>query len=174
MAQITVDNAHDAHGHHDVKAQNENQKLAVWLLLASEVVIFSTLIAAYILFRISNPESVKAVHQSLGVALVTANTFLLLASSYAMVMALRAIEKKNRNQFMMWMSGVVGLGIVFVIGQYIEYAELSHLEITLGGISDQFGGFGMRFYAPTAFHGAHVILGVFLGLHVMARLEGLL
>lgn len=167
MAQLSM--TQPAHGHldHEEVKVNEQRKFAMWLYLASEVVIFSVLIGAYAIFRLTNPESVKSVHESLGIALVTANTFLLLASSYFMVMALRAIEMGKRQQFLMWMGGVVVGGAVFLVGQYVEYSELAHLEITLSGISDEFGGFGMRFYAPTAFHGAHVLVGVLLGLWVM-------
>jgi heme/copper-type cytochrome/quinol oxidase subunit 3 len=164
MAEMT---AKPASGHHDVTLHNENQKLAMWLYLASEVVIFSILIGGYALFRLNEPAIVKRLHQELGVALVTVNTFLLLSSSWAMVMALRAIQMKKRGEFMAWMWGVVGLGVVFLVGQYIEYRELAHLQITLGAVTEEYGGFGARFYAPTAFHGAHVLIGVLLGLHVL-------
>jgi heme/copper-type cytochrome/quinol oxidase subunit 3 len=132
MAEITASQT-AAHGHdtHDTHAQNENLKLAMWLYLASEVVIFSILIAGYIIFRVNNPDSISLVHDTLGVALVTANTFILLASSYAMVMGLRAIESDNRRGFMQWIGLTAVLGIVFLGGQYIEYQELQHLGITL-------------------------------------------
>lgn len=170
MAQAAI-SQHSAHGHDgsQQKLSNENQKLAMWLYLASEVAIFSILIGGYAVFRVNNPTNVKAVHQTLGLTLVTINTFLLLASSYAMVMGLRAIQKKNRQQFMMWIGLTALLGVIFVGGQWIEYRELAHHEITLAGISEEFGGFGMRFYAPTAFHGAHVIVGVFWALLVLWR-----
>jgi heme/copper-type cytochrome/quinol oxidase subunit 3 len=166
MAEITADSL----GHSSdtqVKAHNENLKLAVWLYLASEVVIFSIMIAGYIIFRFNEPQFVKNLHDTLGIGLVTANTFVLLASSWAMVMALRAIQMGNRQHFMLFMGLVVGMGTVFMIGQYIEYSELSHLAITLDSTTEEFGAIGMRFYAPTFFHGVHVFVGVLLGLQVM-------
>lgn len=165
MAEMT---ASTPKAHHDETAlHNNNQKLAMWLYLASEVVIFTILIGGYALFRLNEPAIVKNVHKELGVALVTANTFLLLSSSWAMVMSLRAIQMKKRSEFMAWMGVVVALGVVFLIGQFIEYRELAHLQITLGDVSQEYGGFGARFYAPTAFHGLHVLIGVLLGLHVL-------
>lgn len=166
MAELTAHaGAHSDNAHKKLDANNK--KLAMWLYLASEVVIFSVLIGAYAIFRFNEPEIVKNVHKELGIALVTVNTFILLMSSWAMVLALRAIEMGKRREFMLWMSGVVGMGVVFLLGQYIEYRELAHLAITLDSISPDFGGFGMRFYAPTAFHGAHVLIGVLLGLQVL-------
>lgn len=167
--QVHADHApaHHDDGHGSVQKRNENLKLAVWLYLASEIVIFAMLMVGYAIFRLNEPDAVKGVHETLGIALVTANTFLLLASSYAMVMALRAIELGKRGEFLRWMWGVVILGIVFIIGQYIEYQELAHAEITLAGIHPDYSGFGMRFYAPTFFHGVHVFVGVLLALWVI-------
>ncbi|MCU0512866.1 MAG: cytochrome c oxidase subunit 3 [Anaerolineae bacterium] len=171
MAQAALPQA-AAHGHDDDKhtrLHNENQKLAMWLYLASEVVIFSIMIAGYAIFRVTNPDQVKEIHGELGIALVTANTFLLLMSSWSMVMGLRAIEMKNRQGFLQWMGATAALGTIFLIGQWIEYRELAHLEITLAGMHPEFLGFGMRFYAPTAFHGAHVFIGVLWCLLVIWR-----
>jgi heme/copper-type cytochrome/quinol oxidase subunit 3 len=176
MAQATFPTAGLSRAEKEKKRSIENQKFAMWLYLASEVVIFSIMIAGYVIFRFSHPENVHNVHSALGIGLVTVNTFLLLMSSWAMVMGLRAIEMKNRQQFLIWMSATALLGCVFLAGQWIEYSELSHLEITLAALPDTyegagraFEGFGMRFYAPTAFHGAHVFVGVLWCLLVIWR-----
>lgn len=187
MAQATMDAGHSQTQQLSSadKKRNNNMKLAMWLYLASEVVLFSILIAGYAIYRVSNPESVDVVHSGLGIALVTINTFILLASSYAMVMGLRALELGNRQQFYGFIGLTAVLGIVFLGGQYIEYSELAHLQIALQSSattasSELFEGiavtpelveatsnFGMRFYAPTAFHGAHVLVGVIWALAVL-------
>ncbi|MDX1991136.1 MAG: heme-copper oxidase subunit III [bacterium] len=159
-------------GHADPVDQHEaisiqNAKLAMWVYLASEVVIFSVFIAAYVLFRIRQPEAVKGVHEEVGVYLVTFNTFLLLTSSWAMVMGLRQIQRGNRQGLNFWLGITALLGTIFVALQYYEYQELAHIGVTLGMNSDLFSGFGMRFYTPTAFHGLHVIIGVIWCLLVM-------
>jgi heme/copper-type cytochrome/quinol oxidase subunit 3 len=130
---------------------------------------------------------VSIIHDGLGVALVTINTFILLASSYAMVMGLRAIEQGNKQQFYLFIGLTALLGAVFLGGQYIEYSELAHMQVALQNTattaqSELFegievteelvaatGNFGMRFYAPTAFHGVHVLIGVIWALLVMWR-----
>lgn len=168
MAEMSATLAHEhTHDDHHVQRQAENQKLAIWLYLGSEVVIFSILIVVYAIFRVYEPDSVHHVHDELGIGLVTANTFLLLSSSWAMVMGLRAIQMGKRQPFLMWMSVVAALGVIFLVGQYIEYSLLANLQITLGSNHPEFSTFGMRFYAPTAFHGAHVFVGVLLCLQVM-------
>ncbi len=162
MTDTTLDHAHDAHGHVDVAKNADNWKTAFWLYLASEVVIFSVLIAVFILYRLEFPERIKEVHETSGVLLVAVNTFLLLTSSWAMVMGLHEMRKGNRRGLINWFSFMVVLGTIFVGLQYVEYNILSHEGITL--YSDTFG---MRFYAPTAFHGAHVIVGVLWGLAII-------
>lgn len=161
-------------GHADAALQNEarsidNQKFAMWLYLASEVVIFTVFIAGYALFRVNEPEAVKAVHDSLGIWLVTLNTFLLLTSSWAMVMGLRQIQRNNVQGLVRWLGLTALLGTVFILLQYVEYRELAHIHVTLGYDRDAFNGFGMHFYVPTSFHGAHVFVGVLWCLLVMRR-----
>jgi cytochrome c oxidase subunit III len=163
MTDTTLDHAHDGdHGHLSIAQQSDNWKTAVWLYLASEVVIFSVLIALFVLYRLEFPERIKEVHEASGVLLVAINTFLLLTSSWAMVMGLHEMRKGNRQGLINWFALMCVLGAIFVGLQYVEYNILAHEGITL--YSDTFG---MRFYAPTAFHGAHVIIGVLWGLGVI-------
>lgn len=170
MADMPLErNLAQVHTHNnvtDVARSIDNQKFATWLYLASEVVIFTVLIAVYVIFR-SRPEGaaeVKEVQENANILLVSLNTFLLLASSWAMVMGLRAIQNGNRVDFQKWIGGTALLGTLFVILQGVEYAELAR-----EGIAIYNSEFGMRFYAPTAFHGAHVIVGVIWALIVLRR-----
>ena len=154
--------ADHGHGHDSAVAHNENLKFAMWLYLASEVVIFATLIANYILFRLHSPEAVQEFHKEAGVGLVSLNTFLLLTSSWAMVMGLQQIRRGNSKGLVRWIGLTAVLGAVFVGLQYVEYKELAAAGFTIYSSE-----FGMRFYAPTAFHGAHVIVGVLWALFVV-------
>ena len=107
------------------------------------------------------------VHKDVGLVLVSINTFILLMSSWAMVMGLRNMQMGNRRMMLRWIGFTALLGVVFLCGQYIEYGELGSMGIALD--ADTFSGFGMRFYAPTAFHGAHVLVGVLWALLVLKR-----
>jgi heme/copper-type cytochrome/quinol oxidase subunit 3 len=103
----------------------------MWLYLTSEVVLFAMLLAGYAIFRATQVSSVNLVKDALGIVLVTANTFVLLLSSYSMVMGLRAIRMGNRSGFYKWIGATALLGTVFLGGQYVEYSELGHLDISL-------------------------------------------
>jgi cytochrome c oxidase subunit 3/cytochrome o ubiquinol oxidase subunit 3 len=165
MSEISLKNASAHVEHHDIPSAEaiSNSKLAMWLYLASEVIIFGTLIAVYIVYRANHPDVVKQVHQQLGIALVSLNTFLLLASSWAMVLGLREAQKNNPQGVVRWIGLTAFLGTLFVVLQGVEYNELAHAGISIDT------EFGMRFYAPTAFHGAHVIVGVLWALRIIWR-----
>ncbi|MFN8448724.1 MAG: cytochrome c oxidase subunit 3 [Anaerolineae bacterium] len=161
MTEMSIERAHHATPKEEAR-HIDNLKFAMWLYLASEVVIFATLIAVFVVFRIHNPERVEEVHKASGLLLVSLNTFLLLTSSWTMVMGLRAIQGGDSKGLARWIGATAGLGTLFVLLQFVEYTTLSNEGITL--YSD---AFGMRFYAPTAFHGAHVIAGVLWALYVI-------
>lgn len=164
MSEARIDTP-QVHTHSQAEATHiDNMKFAMWLFLASEVVLFAVLIAGFVLFRVNEPERVHEVHEAAGVLLVTVNTFLLLSSSWTMVMGLRAIQNNEQGALVRWIGATALLGAIFVALQGVEYTVLSHEGITIYG-----DAFGMRFYAPTALHGAHVIAGVIWALWVMYR-----
>ena len=67
-------------------------KLAVWWVLASEVVIFGGLLASYVMHRLGHPEwADAAVHTN--TAIGAFNTFVLLTSSLTAVLAHQAAER---------------------------------------------------------------------------------
>jgi cytochrome c oxidase subunit 3 len=144
-------------------AESQNAKLAIWLYLGSEVIIFTILLASYAVFRVNHPEAVREVQDHLGLLLVSINTFLLLASSWSMVMGLLAARRNNSQGVVRWIGLTALLGAVFVGLQYVEYLELAHAGVSLET------EYGTRFYAPTAFHGAHVIIGVLWALRIVNR-----
>jgi cytochrome c oxidase subunit III len=185
MSDIIVKDSHGhlAHGPavlppEEEAVRNDNYKFGMWLYLASEIILFAVFIGGYALFRVNEPAAVRNVHNSVGVGLVSFNTFLLLTSSWSMVMGLREIQRDNVPGLQRWFAITAVLGTLFLILQYVEYLELSHLGITLNlpelteanrQVLEAYSGFGMRFYAPTFFHGLHVAVGVFWCLLVMRR-----
>jgi cytochrome c oxidase subunit 3 len=77
--------------------------------------------------------------------------------------AVRAIAGGSSSRLRMWLFVTLGLGILFLIGQVIDYTTLGF------GISD--GVYGTVFYTLTGFHGAHVFGGV-IGLTILAVRAG--
>jgi len=102
----------------------------------------------------------------LNIPLTALNTFLLIVSSMAVVLALHAIQHGNRGSLVRWLGLTLVLGITFLGIQAYEYGVLLHEGLSLSAIPDWLADngrsalFGTTFYAMTGFHGLHVFAGV--------------
>ena len=129
-------------------------KFAWWLFLASEVMFFAGLIAAYIVLRAGSP-TWPIVAEALNVPLVAGNTFILIVSSVTMVQAYAGIETGDQNKLRNMLIATAALGAIFLSIQAFEWSALLR-----EGTTAQSDLFGATFYTLTGFHGAHVTGGV--------------
>ena len=129
-----------------------DRKLGMWVFLASEVMFFSSLIGAFIAFKID--QGFEEAEEILSLPLATVGTSVLIISSFAVVMGLEAMQSGDRRVFFNWMIVTAVLGITFVSIQAFEWYELMHENITAETL------FGTAFYVTTGFHGMHVLGGV--------------
>ena len=98
----------------------------------------------------------------MGVPLATLNTFVLISSSVAMVLALAAIKQDNVERFKQWMYCVIGGAGVFLVIKAYEYNHKWHEGITIS--SNLFGSF---YYTLTGLHAIHIIGGVGVLLYIL-------
>jgi len=127
--------------------------VVVWL--ASELMFFAGLFAAYFTLRAGNtPWPPEGVELATGrTALATA---VLVSSSFTMHGAVVAAGRDDRRQALRWLALTVVLGLVFLGNQAWEFAEAPF------SISSH--AYGTAFYLMTGFHGLHVIGGLlFMG-----------
>ena len=71
-----------------------NGKIAIWLFLASEVMLFGALFASYVMLRVGATEW-PAGATYLNVPLATLNTVVLISSSVTMVLAWASLVKRR-------------------------------------------------------------------------------
>jgi heme/copper-type cytochrome/quinol oxidase subunit 3 len=143
-----------SHGHeHGVSTEERNYllKFGWWAYIASEVMLFSSLIGVFLLAKSEFPDQGHV----LNIPLTSFNTFLLLMSSWTVVRALASAQEGNSVGVQRALFMSMALGTVFVLVQIIEYRALSHEGVTLSSNT-----WGSSFYVLTGFHGAHVIGGV--------------
>jgi cytochrome c oxidase subunit 3 len=133
--------------------------LGMLLFITSEVMFFAGLFAAYFSIRGAAAEWPPA--ELDGVLkifpLVGPATVLLIISSFTGQLGLRAIRRGNRTAFIRYFAVTLGLGLVFLVLQGIDYAILYSEGMTLDA-----GAYGTTYYTLTGFHGAHVIGGVLM------------
>jgi heme/copper-type cytochrome/quinol oxidase subunit 3 len=129
-------------------------KLLMWIFLASDIMFFGTLIGTYLIYKgrsLTGPYPLDV----LDIPLTTVSTFVLLMSSFLMVIALDALRKNDIQKFRLWTFGVILFGGIFLGFQIYEFNHFVDLGLTLGG-----NLFGSTFYVLTGTHGVHVAIGI--------------
>jgi heme/copper-type cytochrome/quinol oxidase subunit 3 len=140
-----------------------NATLAMWLFLASEVMLFGALFSGYALIRTG---SVVWPHgpERLGVALASLNTAILVGSGAAMALASREAAAGRSRQARIWLAATFVLGLAFLTIKVSEWAD--HLAAGERPASDTF--FAV-YYTLTGVHMLHVIGGLAVIGHLATR-----
>jgi cytochrome c oxidase subunit III len=136
-----------------------NPKLGTWLFLASEVMLFGSLFASYVLLRTGDPRwpDQSAV---LSVPLGALNTVVLIASSVTMVLAWVALTRQNLSGFRRYMGLTLLAGVVFLTVKAFEYSDkFSH------GLVPSTNNFLGIYFTLTGLHALHVIAGMAVNVY---------
>jgi cytochrome c oxidase subunit 3 len=131
-----------------------NGKIGIWLFLASEVMLFGSLFASYIMLRVG-AESWPRGDTYLDVPLATANTVILISSSVTMVLAWASLVKGRFGRFRLFLGITILCGLAFLILKSIEYEAKFHHGYFPG--TNTFLGI---YFTLTGLHGLHVLAGM--------------
>ena len=141
----------------------ENVKTGVWIFLASDVVLFGAFIGSYVFIRVAQGwvgwEPVP--HDPLP-GLV--NTYLLLTSSFSVVLAMVAAEKGSKRGVVASLGLTIALGIGFLLNKGIEWQELFHEGLLLSTNVRT-----STFFLTTGLHALHVIAGLVIAIYMLTR-----
>lgn len=136
-----------------------NGKLGMWLFIASEAMLFGGLISAYVFLRNGVPDWPNGA-DLLNVPLAAVNTFVLLTSSVAIVMALTALKSGSLSRFRAYYGATAVLGFVFLAIKSYEYWEkFSH------GHYPSTNNFYGIYFVLTGIHIAHLFGGIVVVLY---------
>ena len=157
--------ADDGHGEaHATSLGLSNTKLAMWLFLGSECLLFGGLISTYMLYRNRHSADVGP-DQLWDIPFTSASSFVLLMSSLTMVLAVSAANRKDDRNTKNWLIVTALLGSLFVAGQVYEFTTFYREGL---GYTDSL--FASSFYTLTGFHGVHVSIGIIMLLATMAMI----
>jgi len=151
---------------HETNTGVSNNKLAIWMFIASESLFFGAFIATYFLYRGRDALYLKGPTpgELLNIPFTSVTTFVLLMSSLTMVLALAANQRGDYRRFRIWILATAFFGMTFIGGQVYEFTEFYreglHLSTNL---------FGTTFYVLTGLHGAHVTVGIVWLLTLFGR-----
>ena len=130
----------------------DNAALAMLFFLAAETMFFAGLVSAFFVLRLAAPVWPPPLQPRLPVLVTGLNTLVLLASSVAMMGALRAARRADRKAVLERLAGAAGLGALFLAVQGYEWARLIHYGLTVTS-----GAYGATFYTLIGIHAAHVV-----------------
>jgi len=145
----------------------------VWL--ASELMFFAALFAAYFTIRAVSPELWAQNTAKLNVPFSAVNTTILVLSSvtcqWGVFKAEDGIVGRTGKLYKFrlwglreWFVLTYIMGAIFIGGQAFEYAKLVHEGVTIPS-----SAYGTVFYLATGFHGMHVTGGLIAFLLIIGR-----
>ncbi|QFU83968.1 cbb3-type cytochrome c oxidase subunit I [Natronorubrum aibiense] len=142
----------------------DNTKFGVWVFLASDVVVFGAAIGAFVFMRLHMGwgEWTKVPFASWPGLL---NTYILLTSSFTVILALVFAERKNKKGLLASMSATLLLGLAFMSVKGFEYSvKFSHGDYWWKGIEYSI------YFVTTGLHALHVILGLLIAVFMIYRI----
>ncbi|MFO0566065.1 MAG: cytochrome c oxidase subunit 3 [Polyangiaceae bacterium] len=131
-------------------------RLAVWWVIASEIVIFGGLLASYVMHRLGHPEfGDYAANTNTWIGAF--NTLVLLSSSLSAVLAHQAATRGEGKQAAKLLAFTMLGGLTFAGVKSVEWTiEISH------GYVLSTNAFWSFYYTAAGLHALHVIAGVVL------------
>jgi cytochrome c oxidase subunit 3 len=169
-----------AHQFDTLEQQKESSTLGMWLFLSQEMLFFGGLFMTYMLYRWRDSEAFAAGSATLDIKLGLVNTVVLIASSLTMAMGVHSAQTDKPKQLVRWLVATGGLGLVFLVIKYFEYAAKFehhlvpgasfHFEGPIGGRAELF--FAL-YFAMTGMHALHMVIGVgMMALLIVMTLKG--
>ena len=170
---------HPAHlQHHFVSSEQQfsASKMGMWMFLVTEVLLFSGMFVAYIVYRAWHPEVFEAASTLLDTRLGALNTVVLLSSSLTAALAVRSAQLGNNKRLLLYMSLTVLFALGFMVVKYFEYTHKFHLGI-FPGEAYAYEGLQMNYvpiffsiyFVMTGIHGVHVLVGISLFIWLILR-----
>ena len=131
-------------------------RLAVWWVIASEIVIFGGLLGSYIMYRLAHDAwSAQAAHTNTWIGAF--NTLVLLTSSLFAVLGHKAADEGDgpKAAKMLWLT--FAGGATFLVVKAFEWTmEISH------GFTITASTFWSFYYTAAGLHALHVLAGIII------------
>ena len=114
-----------------------NSKLCMWLFLGTEIMFFTAFIGSYLVLRMGSPGWPSAIEDThINVRAGGINTFVLIFSSYLVVLAHEAMASKQFQKAWKLIGWVMFFGVLFLgIKSFEYYGKISH-DIIPGHIAE--------------------------------------
>jgi len=103
------------------KAREIPGSIAIWAAILAEMTEFAIMFIVYFVARVHNPELFYDGPTRLSTSAGTANTLIMLTSSFFVVRAVMAMRENELKQCSQWLWGAVFCGVLYLVIKYFEY-----------------------------------------------------
>ncbi len=142
-------------------------KIGMWIFLYSEIILFGGLFVLYAVYFHNFPEDFANGGRELNRLFGTANTLVLLISSFTVAASITAIQQRRKGLAIGFLIFSLLCGVTFLVNKYFEWGAKFHHDLypnsdLLLGSEPGFNIFFGLYYTITGLHGLHVIIGMVL------------
>ncbi|MFC4808147.1 cytochrome o ubiquinol oxidase subunit III [Paenibacillus sp. GCM10023250] len=155
---------HGAVGHPDHPDAEEMRTFGFWIYLMTDIMIFGTFFATYIVLRDSTAGG-PGPGELFELGGVIASTFILLTSSYTCGLAVLAMQRGRTRALIGWLGITALLGAVFIGLEVKEFAQFASEGATMST-----SAFLSAFFTLVGTHGIHVTIGLGWMIALMMQL----
>lgn len=168
------------HSHHfsSMEQEHETGKQGVWTFMATEIMMFGALFCGYAIYRGLYHESWVEGGSLLDWRLGSANTLILLLSSFTMALAVRETQLGNNKKALTNIIITTLCAFIFLGIKYFEYSgKIHHGLFPSEGMwhyhahSPNLRLFMVVYFIMTGLHGIHIVVGIGLMIWLMKRLK---
>lgn len=144
--------------------ENNIKIFGFWVFLGAEIMLFGTLFAAY--FTLVDRTGVGPTGAEIfEIGPVLAETFILLASSFTIGLAIHAMRLGSKKATLSFMAVTLLLGLAFLSVEIYEFTHYAHI-----GAGITVSAFTSILLTTLGTHGLHVTAGFFWGLFIMIQI----
>lgn len=167
---------HLQHHFEDAEQQFDSAVFGTWVFLVTEIMFFSGMFMAYILYRSWYPEAFAHASHHLDIKMGTLNTAILIGSSYTVVMAVHSAQHGKIQALLRNLLATVGLGLAFLVIKAFEYHHKFVDGLVPGPYFTYTGPdapqqelFFSVYFAMTGLHALHMVIGIGLFLWLVIQ-----
>ena len=189
----THDAAHPSflrHHFESIGQQREAASFGMWIFLLTEIMFFGGMFCAYLIFRNWYHPAFVAGSNTLDITLGTANTAVLICSSFTMAMAVYSAQMRRKGALMLFLVLTIVLGFVFLgikgdewHSKYVEH-HIPGMDFSIQDfvhptnpkaiplapdMAEKTQLYFSLYFLMTGMHALHMVIGVSILFFLLAR-----
>jgi heme/copper-type cytochrome/quinol oxidase subunit 3 len=173
MGELMLEEIEDVEFPDDIHATStgiSNEKLGMWVYLASDCLLFGGMISTYLIYK-NRPGQIAGLvgnqdrpSEFFDIPFTSMTSFILLMSSLTMVLAVNSVIRGDLTRLRLWLTSTAVLGGLFLGGQAYEFQNF----VVNDGLGFTSNVASSAFFTLTGLHGVHVAVGVIMLLSMLA------